>query len=280
MIRRIALGKGSFPMLCFALSGLGIVAFLVIFYLDAQANAARLLSLRAGPPPAVAIENFERDPQDGLAREVQVTGQLDTSLAHRAAVTRHGLREQSVIIPITNDAAAQTSTHVIFGYVIVPLELGESDAEALRRVNLDVSGAGPIGPIVNINGQSVENIGLAARMSSWLTAADRAVSPEPLLIVPFPGSREAGLAPLPASPYRRLSLWFSAAFALAGLHLFALAGRKEPGPVVENHAQSNAPPPSLHSLKAAKRFAPLIEQDALYRTGDKAVAHDRSSPIA
>ncbi|MEN3749978.1 hypothetical protein TPR58_22590 [Sphingomonas sp. HF-S3] len=186
------------PVVYLGVAPLGVIGAGYLFITDQQSESAKAAALAGKAPAAVTIEAFDPAKNVGAANEVTVLAQIDVSRVVDLSETKKGReRDHWVIAPLypTNatDAGGQASGMMI--------QRGNATVEQLAKMAV---GEGKIGPIVSLNGLSVDP-------SSESKAIDEVkdqitVKPGGVYIDPFEDGRAAGLAPSSDGKFAALAI--------------------------------------------------------------------------
>jgi hypothetical protein len=201
-------------------AGIALAGFMYVG--DRNNEAEKAVALAAKPPAAVKIEAFDPARDTGTAHEVTIIGQVDMEQAMEVTRTRKNeVREQWVIAPIYATTAADSQGPAI-GML---LQRGMVSDAQLERL---VVGRGPFGPLLELNGTSVDP---ASEREALATVRDRiAIAPGAVYVDPFEAGRRNGLK---ASTNGRDTAIGAAVVSLLiglyGIGLYFFAGRGSEG---------------------------------------------------
>ncbi|MBJ3763410.1 hypothetical protein ILP92_11700 [Maribius pontilimi] len=262
--------RPTLPQVFILATCLAFFAYMVAGYYAAQDTASRRLALRNLPPATVSIIEFEPARDVGLAREVSVRAQIDPAFAMRRSLLLDGQSRIALIVPILAPEPMEfVDPDMIFGYIVVPLQRGESDAEALRRTLPDPDENGLYGQIHTIAGQRLNQTRLAGGISETIAGWGRVTSRSPVLIQPYDGPREVALSRQLRGGYLRIFLWATIALAAASVTLLVAQHRLRLERRLSHVARHRRPGSGKpNGAKAMARFAPLREQELLEDAGD------------
>lgn len=273
-----ALRRPSIPHLAILATCLSLFGYLITGYYAAQDAAARKLALRNAPPETVSVVDFEPARDTGLAREVSIRAQIETSFAMRRPMMLYGQAVHALIVPLlAPDATMSAKADLIFGYTVIPLRRGESDSEALRRVLPETELEGRYGPIVSLAGQRLSHPRLATRIAKRIALWGRDAVRQGPMILPFEGPRAAALSKVPHSNFRQFFLWLTFAGITASAVLLRAQSQIARDRRLSRVDRHRAWSKDVTSAKGAHSFVPLIEQESLGRSPDK---DQRSGPAA
>lgn len=215
----------------FALAPLAVAGAGYTWLDDRHAEAEKAAALRQSPPAPVAIEAF--DPARNVARagEVMVTGQVDFTDAMELTETKRGVEEHHwTIAPIYPASAADTAAPATGVFV----HDGAISDEQIKRM---VTGTGPVGPVLKIDGLRRTDDTTEQAVRKGLTKI-RTVD-APLLVDPFVAGRSAGLAPSTAGLSLAIGL-LVLAMVLGGVGAFRRSIRPMPEQL-DKHAMPSRP---------------------------------------
>lgn len=213
------------------LPGALVVAAGLIFgagaWLQGEVEAERDMlrqALAGAPPPTVAVEAFSASDHVGLADEVQVTAQIDLSMAQPVSVAGKTGEETAWMVPLLPTDAAPVEAR--YGEVLAHMRsigLVLPEAELRRRaravampralgvalIPADASGDGPAvapetlargalgqgyhGPIVVLNGTLGDEVPFRPAVAAAFDTVGRGLASGFITIEPYVGGRAAAL---------------------------------------------------------------------------------------
>jgi hypothetical protein len=235
------------PRQLLALAALSAAAGLLWGYATIQENAERVLALRQGPPPAVAVEAYRGAMDRGPAGEVVLHARAEP--AAPILLTMPGSGERALAVPLFPVSGGEGAR----GAILLPVDgtAAMPDARALATPLAD--GA------VEVNGRVVDSGDFALVLSGALAAQGRHVGESFVAVRPYVDGREAALQPVARPPLAWLSL-----IALAVLLGLAASYRHFFGGVrLGFRRAAEAAPRSAAAPSLSPHFQPLPRQEEL-----------------
>ena len=174
------------PLVYFIIAVLMVIVSVTTF-LDHQKDEAVKAQARAGKrPEAVAIENFDRTRNVGLADEVTILGQLDADRVIDVSETKDGREtDHWTIAPLyPTDAEAPTAE--------APAVFVQHGAITDKQLVALAVGPGKFGPILLLNGKMETQVNGPSQVRKALNGRV-AVAPAAIYVDPFEEGRLKGL---------------------------------------------------------------------------------------
>ncbi len=250
----------------YGLSMLSAAVLLVLIYDDSQQAAARMIALREGPPAAVPVQDFESGRDTGPTGEVQLRAQIDTSMPLQV-VFRSGLtRQRAVVYPMLAAEIGADGTPVpVLGYLHVTGPLTEVEVLNPARYLPEFTNVGPVGPIINIQGEVGGSTELDRLTKEALAASGRPLADRLLPVALYSKGRLVALtAPRPSGMRLPLILLAVVTALLGGLLSRRCAREFALRPLVPSGGAGGRLRPDLPSVpatdKGRRRLAPLAPQ--------------------
>jgi hypothetical protein len=209
------------PFAYFLLAPLAIAFGLYMYFDDRKSEAEKAVALSAQPPELVKIEAFDPAKNTGVAREVNIVGQVDMSQMMEVTQSKRGnVRERWVLAPIYPTTATDTSAPAV-GVIV---QRGGATDDQLMRL---IVGDGAFGPLMEIDGVSIDP---STERSALEMVSDKyRVTSNAIYIDPFEAGRAAGLGA--SSTGRQASISIAILGVLIGLYgvgrMFFLRRREE-----------------------------------------------------
>lgn len=241
-----------------------ILVALFAGYVALHETADRVLALRQGPPPPVAIEAFRAMSHTGPAREVTVQGIADPDSALSLQVAgEDGFRSVIVLPLLSTGSGSADEAGTVPGFAIVDATARGARPDIARLVTAVPGDGAAAGALYEVTGQSVSDDAAAAAVAARLAEAGLTLTEAPLIVRPYLGSREAALR-LAHAPHT----WWHGLLWAAGLLIGAAiwqAGKGElPRPEharlyeAERRAWRARHRPGVAT---SRQFAPISSQD-------------------
>lgn len=210
--------------------GLVVVAMLVLGagfgmqVMENRAAAERAAVLALPPPGAVAAQDHDPVRHARPMSEATLQGQLDFSMDYQLTLEKRGTDSLAYMIPIYSTDAVDLSGPALGVVLYDGAGFAFDEVDAAELVATSMVGAGPVGPILELNGR----LGSPGEMGDLIRGAfdeqGRSLVADPLILLPWRGGREAALAP-PAEdalgPFD-VAKWIAAAIALMALVKLAI----------------------------------------------------------
>jgi hypothetical protein len=240
-----------------------ILVALFAGYMALHETADRVLALRQGPPPPVAIEAFRPMSHMGPAREVTVQGVADPEGALSMQIAGDDGFRSVIVLPLLSTAPATEGGNIVPGFAIVDATARGARPDIAGLVTAVPGDGTAAGPLYEVTGQSVPDDAAAEAVAARLAEAGLTLAEAPLIVRPYLGSREAALR-LANAPHT----WWHGLLWAAGLLIGAAiwqAGKGElPRPdhvrlyESERRAWRARQRPGVVS---SRQFAPISSQD-------------------
>jgi hypothetical protein len=245
LVRNI-LGWLLAPRQLLALAALCAAGGLIWGYATLQENADRVLALRQGPPPAVAVEAYRGAMDRGPAGEVVLHAMAEP--AAPILLTMPGSGERALAVPLFPVSGGKGA----LGAILLPVD--EAAMPDPRALATPITDGG-----VEVNGRVVDSGDFALVLSGALAAEGRHVGDRFVAVRPYLEGREAALQPVQAPPLTWL--WLIALAVLLGLaasyrHFFG-------GLRLGFRRAADAAPRSAAAPAASPHFPPLPLQEEL-----------------
>jgi hypothetical protein len=245
LVRNI-LGWLLAPRQLLALAALCAAGGLIWGYATLQENADRVLALRQGPPPAVAVEAYRGAMDRGPAGEVVLHAMAEP--ATPILLTMPGSGERALAVPLFPVSGGKGA----LGAILLPVD--EAAMPDPRALATPITDGG-----VEVNGRVVDSGDFALVLSGALAAEGRHVGDRFVAVRPYLEGREAALQPVQAPPLTWL--WLIALAVLLGLaasyrHFFG-------GLRLGFRRAADAAPRSAAAPAASPHFPPLPLQEEL-----------------
>jgi hypothetical protein len=191
------------PRQLLALAALSAAGGLLWGYATIQENAERVLALRQGPPPAVAVEAYRGAMDRGPAGEVLLHAVADPAAPF--LLTLPGSGERALAVPLFPVSGGEGA----LGAILLPVDgtAAMPDPGALAMPRADGS--------VEVNGRVVDGGDFALVLSGALAAEGRHVGESFVAVRPYLEGRETALQPVAEPPLAWL--WLIALAVLLGL---------------------------------------------------------------
>ena len=163
-------------------------------YMALHETADRVLALRQGPPPPVAIEAFRPMAHTGPAREVTVQGVADPDGALSLQVADEGGFRSVIVLPLLSTGSGSAEdAGTVPGFAIVDATARGARPDIAALVAAVPDDGTATGPLYEITGQSISDDAVAEAVAVRLAEAGLTLSETPLIVRPYTGSREAAL---------------------------------------------------------------------------------------
>jgi hypothetical protein len=245
LVRNI-LGWLLAPRQLLALAALCAAGGLIWGYATLQENADRVLALRQGPPPAVAVEAYRGAMDRGPAGEVVLHAMAEP--AAPILLTMPGSGERALAVPLFPVSGGKGA----LGAILLPVD--EAAMPDPRALATPITDGG-----VEVNGRVVDSGDFALVLSGALAAEGRHVGDRFVAVRPYLEGREAALQPVQAPPLTWL--WLIALAVLLGLaasyrHFFG-------GLRLGFRRAADTAPRSAAAPAASPHFPPLPLQEEL-----------------
>lgn len=175
------------------MAGVCVLAGLFAGYVSLHDTADRLLALRQGPPPPVAIEAFRAGVHTGPAREVTVQAKADPHAPVAFQVERDGSVRTLVAVPLmpTGAGDADGVAGTVPAFVLVDVTARGARPEMPRYLS-PVPADGMDG-VHQITGQSINDAAATEALAATLAERGLSLAEDPLIVRPYPRGREAAL---------------------------------------------------------------------------------------
>lgn len=240
------------------------IASAVLFYADQQDTAERMFARREGPPPRVAIEDFDPLRHSNGIGEVRLVGVLGVETPRLVTFHEAGRYRSLILFPLhaLNGTGEAPLAHVL----VDAAELGDpTPARVPGTVEIHPTDDGPV---VEVNGLRVR---VGTSFSEPLKDALAALmgrETAPIVVRPFTTDRQVALAPRPASTLAVTFAWIGLACLLATAATMSRPGRAARPSAHARTAPRLSPPSTRQSHRPITRsvFEPIATQDEIFRS--------------
>lgn len=245
VIRFVRLGPLALGVIAVGLLVLG-------YYLQIWQNeraAEKALALRAGPPVAVDLTQFDRDQHMTDMREAVLQAQPVIEFAYRFTYERSGSDDYAYMVPLI--AAEATSQTDIVGIALYHDDDFTHDHITPELFLDNVVDFGAFGPVINYNGE-VKGLGDWSDLTRDAFREQGLDLPDPSVIIwPYIGGREAAFAPPQPGDWTVFGILSKIAGAIGLLAMLKLALRPDSGSSGPGTDASKADQPAYLAQPAA-----------------------------
>lgn len=242
-----------------------VAASFLLDYVHVQKSADRVMAIRQGPPPAVAISQFDPSQNLGVGGELQVTAEigLDNPLVLDMGTT--DAPDPVALFPLFESTQDGSTA---FGVLVHRPDNGELILDARALVS-EITGVGEVGLKITASGIFLPEHDYRLAVQGALAHESIAIADKFVALQAFNGGRAATLARLEESPISRLLFWTGVAMALFAVALSFRVVARDVLPWAQDSGEGTAG-------TQTRRFQPLAPQGELQ--DDHAPANDAGAP--